>query len=252
MSKIILITGATSGIGEASARIFAKNGYNLIITGRRDERLQRLKAELELAHGIRCLTLCFDVRNQQEVEQAIGSLPEEWQAIDVLLNNAGLAVGRGHIQDGELDDWERMIDTNVKGLLYVSHAVIPLLIRRNKGHIINIASIASREVYEMGNVYCATKYAVKALSRGMRIDLLKHNIKVTDISPGAVETEFSIVRYKGDKERADSTYKGFKPLVGADIAECIYFAASLPEHVCINDMLITPTAQATSSIFNKQ
>ena len=252
MNKIALITGATSGIGRAVADIFAENKYNLIVTGRRSERLQELKAALERQHGTSVLALCFDVRDNDEVVRNIESLPVEWRNIDVLVNNAGLAVGLNHIQDGVLDDWERMIDTNIKGLLYVTRAVSPLMIARNSGHIVNICSIAGKEVYENGNVYCATKHAVDALSKAMRIDMLGHNIKVTNVCPGAVETEFSIVRFKGDTQRAAGTYKGIEPLTGRDIAECIYFAVSLPKHVCINDMMIMPTAQADSRTFNRK
>ena len=252
MNKTALITGATSGIGRAVADIFAENKYNLIVTGRRSERLQELKAALEQQHGISVLALCFDVRDNDEVVRNIASLPVEWRNIDVLVNNAGLAVGLNHIQDGVLDDWERMIDTNIKGLLYVTRAVSPLMVARNSGHIVNICSVAGKEVYENGNVYCATKHAVDALSKAMRIDMLGHNIKVTNICPGAVETEFSIVRFKGDTQRAAGTYKGIEPLTGRDIAECIYFAVSLPEHVCINDMMIMPTAQADSRTFNRK
>ena len=252
MNKTALITGATSGIGRAVADIFAENKYNLIVTGRRSERLQELTAALERQHGIGVLALCFDVRDNDEVVRNIESLPVEWRNIDVLVNNAGLAVGLNHIQDGVLDDWERMIDTNIKGLLYVTRAVSPLMVARNSGHIVNICSVAGKEVYENGNVYCATKHAVDALSKAMRIDMLGHNIKVTNICPGAVETEFSIVRFKGDTQRAAGTYKGMEPLTGRDIAECIYFAVSLPEHVCINDMMIMPTAQADSRTFNRK
>jgi oxidoreductase, short chain dehydrogenase/reductase family len=252
MNKTALITGATSGIGRAVADIFAENKYNLIVTGRRSERLQELKAALEQQHGISVLALCFDVRDNDEVVRNIASLPVEWRNIDVLVNNAGLAVGLNHIQDGVLDDWERMIDTNIKGLLYVTRAVSPLMVARNSGHIVNICSVAGKEVYENGNVYCATKHAVDALSKAMRIDMLGHNIKVTNICPGAVETEFSIVRFKGDTQRAAGTYKGIEPLSGRDIAECIYFAVSLPQHVCINDMMIMPTAQADSRTFNRK
>lgn len=252
MDKIALITGVTSGIGKASADIFAKNNYNLIITGRRRERLQEIKNELEKQFGIEVLALCFDVRNNDEIIKNINSLSGEWRNIDVLINNAGLAVGLNHIQDGVIDDWERMIDTNIKGLLYVTRAVAPLMVARNSGHIVNICSVAGKEVYENGNVYCATKHAVDALSKGMRIDMLKHNIKVTNICPGAVETEFSVVRFKGDTERAAGTYKGIEPLVAKDIAECIYFAVSLPSHVCINDMMIMPTAQADSRTFDRK
>ncbi len=252
MTKIALITAATSGIGRAVADIMAENKSNLIVTGRRSERLQELKAALEQQHGISVLALCFDVRDNDEVVRNIESLPVEWRNIDVLVNNAGLAVGLNHIQDGVLDDWERMIDTNIKGLLYVTRAVSPLMIARNSGHIVNICSIAGKEVYENGNVYCATKHAVDALSKAMRIDMLGHNIKVTNVCPGAVETEFSIVRFKGDTQRAAGTYRGIEPLTGRDIAECIYFAVSLPQHVCINDMMIMPTDQADSRTFNRK
>ncbi len=252
MNKIALITGVTSGIGKASADIFAENNYNLIVTGRRHERLREIKNELEKQFGIEVFALCFDVRNNDEVIENINSLPEEWRNIDVLINNAGLAVGLNHIQDGVIDDWERMIDTNIKGLLYVTRAVAPLMVARNSGHIVNICSVAGKEVYENGNVYCATKHAVDALSKAMRVDMLKHNIKVTNICPGAVETEFSIVRFKGDTERAAGTYRGMEPLVAKDVAQCIYFAVSLPYRICINDMLIMPTAQADSRTFNRK
>ena len=244
MNKIIMITGATAGFGKATAVQFARNGFDIIITGRRKERLDELEKEL-LSYGkIRVLSLNFDVRNREEVATVISNLPEEWKAIDILVNNAGLAVGMDHIDKGNIDDWERMIDTNIKGLLYVTRAVSPLMVARNQGHIFNIGSIAGKENYENGNVYCASKSAVDSLSRSMRIDLLKNNIKVTHIAPGMAETEFSIVRFKGDKEKADAVYKGIDPLTGKDIADIIYFCATLPEHVCINDLVITPTQQA--------
>lgn len=245
MNKIALITGATSGIGKATAIKLAEAGYSTIITGRRKERLDELAKELT-DKGIQVLTLQFDVRNQTEVHNAIAGLPSEWQNIDVLVNNAGLAVGTSPIQDGIVDDWERMIDTNVKGLLYVTHEVAPLMIKNGKGHIVNLASVAGKEVYPGGNVYCATKHAVDALSKAMRIDMLKHNIKVTNIAPGMVETEFSIVRYKGDTQAADNVYKGIAPLTGEDIADTIVFAVTRPAHVCLNDIQIMPTAQASS------
>lgn len=251
MKKNILITGATSGIGEAAARIFAANKYNLIITGRRQERLEKLAEELR-KQNIEVLTLCFDVRKSSEVEKSISSLQGNWKNIDVLINNAGLASGLGPIQNGELDDWEKMIDTNIKGLLYVTRAVTPLMIARNIGHIINIASLAGKDVYPNGNVYCATKHAVDALSRSMRIDLLPHGIKVTNIAPGLVETEFSVVRFHGDKERADNVYKGFQPLTAEDIADAIWYAASRPAHFCVNDMVLTPLAQANAYVVNKK
>ncbi len=252
MNKIALITGATAGIGKATAEIFAENGYNIIITGRRKERLEELSKQLIDQFGCEVLTLCFDVRDRMQVQGSIEAIPQEWRRVDVLVNNAGLAVGLNHIQEGILDDWERMIDTNIKGLLYVTRAIAPLMVSNNTGHIINVCSIAGKEVYENGNVYCATKHAVDALSKGMRVDMLKHNIRVTNISPGAVETEFSIVRFKGDEQRASNTYKGIEPLTGKDIAECIYFVTSLPSRVCVNDMLVMPTAQANSSAFYRK
>jgi NADP-dependent 3-hydroxy acid dehydrogenase YdfG len=250
-NKTILITGATSGIGEAAARIFAVNKYNLIITGRRQERLEKLADELR-KQNVEVLTLCFDVRKSSEVEKSISSLQGNWKNIDVLINNAGLASGLGPIQNGEIDDWEKMIDTNIKGLLYVTRAVTPLMIARSSGHIINIASLAGKDVYPNGNVYCATKHAVDALSRSMRIDLLPHGIKVTNIAPGLVETEFSVVRFHGDKERADNVYKGFQPLTATDIADAIWYAASRPAHFCVNDMVLTPLAQANAYVVNKK
>lgn len=251
MRKIALVTGATSGIGKATAVKLAENDYNLIITGRRDELLEELSNEIKAKYSVEVLTLSFDVRDNAEVVKQISGLSEKWQAIDVLVNNAGLAVGLGTIQDGVLDDWERMIDTNVKGLLYVTKAISSLMIKRSKGHIINIGSIAGKEVYSNGNVYCGTKHAVDALTKAMRIDMLEHNIKVTGIHPGMVDTEFSFVRFKGDKERADSVYQGFMPLHAQDIAEAIEFAVTRPAHVNINDMLIMPTAQASSSHLKK-
>ena len=244
MNKTALITGATAGIGEATALVLAKNGYNIIITGRRATLLEKLKVKILSETNAEVLSLCFDVRKHSEVRQAVSSLDTKWKQIDVLVNNAGLSVGLNHIDKGEIDDWERMIDTNIKGLLYVTREVSPLMVERKTGHIINIASIAGKEVYESGNVYCATKHAVDALSKSMRIDLLHDNIKVTNIAPGMVETEFSIVRFKGDKERADKVYQGLTPLFAQDIAEAILFAVTRPAHVCINDMLIMPTAQA--------
>jgi hypothetical protein len=244
MRKTVLITGATSGIGEATAIKFAEATYRLIITGRRKDRLNDLTEHLVQEYGIDVLPLCFDVRDLRQVEKYLGKLPEEWQKIDILVNNAGLAAGLSHIDDGDRDDWDRMIDTNVKGLLYVTRTIVPGMVSRQSGHIINISSIAGKEVYENGNVYCASKHAVEALSKGMRIDLLKHGIKVTNIAPGMVETEFSLVRFRGDKERADAVYNGIRALKGEDVAEVIFYCTSLPSHVCINDLVITPTAQA--------
>lgn len=250
MEKIALVTGATSGIGEATAFKLAGNGFGVIITGRRQERLTVLKNKLE-ENGSHVLTLCFDVRDEEEVNTALKGLPPEWQNIDVLVNNAGLAAGLEPVQQGDSIDWNRMIDTNVKGLLYVTRFVSQGMIASKKGHIVNIGSIAGKEVYPNGNVYCATKHAVDALTKGMRFDLLPYNIKVTQICPGAVETEFSIVRFHGDKSRADKVYEGYECLVADDIAECIWFAVSRPPHVNVNDMLVMPTAQASASVFHK-
>jgi 3-hydroxy acid dehydrogenase / malonic semialdehyde reductase len=244
MNKTVMITGATAGFGKATALRFAKNGYNIIITGRRKERLENLEKELLSLGKIEVLSLNFDVRKRDEVASVINNLPAEWKLIDILVNNAGLAAGLGHIDEGDIDDWERMIDTNIKGLLYVTRAVAPLMASRNTGHIINIGSIAGKEAYENGNVYCATKSAVDSLSKSMRIDLLKNNIKVTHIAPGMAETEFSLVRFKGDEEKARVVYKGIDALSAEDIADVIYYCATLPAHVCINDLVITPTQQA--------
>ncbi|HEY4205830.1 MAG TPA: SDR family NAD(P)-dependent oxidoreductase [Puia sp.] len=249
MNKIVLITGATSGFGEACARQFAASGYKVIITGRRKDRLETLKCELE-AHT-EVLPLIFDVQDKEAVFAAIKSIPDTWTAIDVLVNNAGLALGRDLFQDANLDDWETMLDTNVKGLLYVSRAVIPLMIARQKGHIINLGSIAGKEVYEKGNVYCASKYAVDAISKAQRIDLLQHRIKVTAIHPGAADTEFSRVRFKGDMTQAEKIYEGYTPLRPGDVADTIYYCASLPDHVCINEVNITCLAQANSFYYNR-
>ncbi len=252
MKKTVLITGATAGFGEATARIFAQNGYDLILTGRRAERLAALKPELEKL-GVQVENLVFDVRSEDEVNKAISSLSKERLAqLSILVNNAGLAVGRGPIDSGLTDDWNRMIDTNVKGLLYVTRAVSPILKHNGGGHIVNIASIAGKEVYGGGNVYCATKHAVDALSKAMRIDLVHDNIKVTNIAPGAAETEFSMVRFKGDEKMADAVYDGYDPLLAEDIADAVYYACTRPKHVCINDLVIMPTAQANSTTFHKK
>lgn len=252
MKKVALITGATSGIGEATACMFASNGFDLIITGRRSDRLKGLKSRLE-NDSVQVLDLSFDVRKEDEVKKALRNLPDRWNKIDVLVNNAGLAAGLEPIDGGSSEDWNRMIDTNVKGLLYVSYEVAQMM-KENKtaGHIVNIGSIAGKEVYPNGNVYCATKHAVDALSKGMRMDLLKYNIKVSQICPGAVETEFSLVRFHNDADRAKSVYEGYEALVADDIADCIWFVVSRPPHVNINDMLVMPAAQASSSVFFKQ
>jgi len=251
MNKIVLITGATSGIGEACAKKFAAVGDQLIITGRRAERLTALKTELENDFGIKVLALVFDVQDRKAVEDNLGSLPVEWQQIDILINNAGLAAGRDSFEDADMDDWETMLNTNVHGLLYVSKAVVPLMIAQKKGHIINMGSVAGKEVYEKGNVYCASKFAVDAINKAMRIDLLKHNIKVTGIHPGAVETEFALVRFKNDKNKAAATYNGLIPLTAGDIADTIFYCTQLPNHVCINDLVITCTQQAGTYYFHK-
>lgn len=245
---IVLITGATAGIGEAIARKFAENKYDLIITGRRKERLEKLKSELESKNGIRVLTLSFDVRSNSEVEIAINSIPKDFESIDVLVNNAGLAAGLATIQNGNLDHWERMIDTNIKGVLYMTKAVSQIMIKNKKGHIINIGSIAGKEVYPNGNVYCATKHALDALTRGMRMDLVQDGVMVSSVNPGMVETEFSIVRFDGDEERAKKVYEGIQPLTAKDIAETVFWMATRPSHVNINDLTIMPAYQASSTI----
>lgn len=252
MQNIVLITGATSGIGLSCAEKFAETGHSLILTGRRKEKLINISEKLTEEYGIKVLPLAFDIRIKKDVFQAIDNLPEEWKSIDILINNAGLAVGMNTVQDGDIDDWERMIDTNIKGLLYISRAVLPLMILQKKGHVINIGSIAGKEVYPNGAVYCATKHAVDALSKGIRIDTVNHGIKVTQIAPGAVETEFSIVRFKGDKNKADSVYKGYEPLHPENIADVVYFVTTLPKNVNINDLVIMPTAQASATVFHKE
>lgn len=248
MKKTIFITGATSGIGKSTAYLFAQNGYNLILTGRRAERLEAIKADLETKYGAIVQTISMDVRDLASVQQGVASIDfKKFPTIDLLLNNAGLASGLGSIDEGLYSDWDVMIDTNVKGLLYVSREMIPILKNQGVGHIVNISSTAGKQVYANGNVYCATKHAVDALSQSMRIDLLSHGIKVTAISPGACETEFSEVRFHGDKERAQAVYEGFDPLRPEDIAETIWYCANLPKHVCINDLTITCLTQANAN-----
>lgn len=249
--RIALITGASSGIGRATALRLAQDDFNIIITGRRIPLLESLKKEIEIKHKKDVLILNFDIRQQEEVDNAINSLPERWQKIDVLVNNAGLAVGLEHIHEGNTDDWERMIDTNIKGVLYITRRVAPIMVKNGSGHIVNIGSIAGTQVYENGNVYCATKHAMHALSQAMREDLLKDNIKVTEIRPGLLETEFSIVRFKGDTEKAKNTYSGLTPLFADDVAETIHFVLTRPPHVCINDLEVTPTAQANAYYVNR-
>lgn len=251
MKKIVLITGATSGIGKACATKFAAADFDVIITGRRNERLMELKSQLEKEYGINVLTLCFDVQDRQAVNNAFTNLPHQWQKIDVLINNAGLALGRESFENADMDDWETMLNSNVHGLLYVTKAVLPFMLPQQKGHIVNMGSVAGKEVYEKGNVYCASKFAVDAITKAMRIDLLKNNIKVTGIHPGAVETEFSLVRFKGQEETAKAAYAGFTPLTAQDIADTVFYCVNLPAHVCINDLVITCTQQAGTYYFNK-
>ena len=248
----VLITGATAGFGAACAEVFANKGYNLVLTGRRNERLEKIKIKLTKEYNVEVQTLSFDVRDEQATNNEISTLNEKVKNnIRILINNAGLAVGKGPIDSGLTDDWNRMIDTNVKGLLYVSRAVIPLLKQNGNAHIINIGSIAGKEVYPGGNVYCASKHAVDALSKAMRIDLVKHGVKVTNIAPGAAETEFSLVRFKGNENQAKSVYDDYDPLVARDIADVVLFAATRPQHVNLNDIVIMPTAQASSMVFHK-
>jgi NADP-dependent 3-hydroxy acid dehydrogenase YdfG len=250
MSKIILITGASSGFGKATATKFAAGGWNVILTGRRKEKLDALAKALEANYGIKTLCLNFDVQDKKAVFDNLQNLPTEWQAINILVNNAGLALGRDSFENANLEDWETMIDTNVKGLLYASKAVLPMLIKE-KGHIINIGSTAGKEVYKDGNVYCASKHAVDAISKAQRIDLLPYQIKVTAIHPGAADTEFSVVRFKGDAEKANAVYNGYTPLMAEDIADTVWYVANTPAHVCINDLVITCTAQANSMYLQK-
>jgi 3-hydroxy acid dehydrogenase/malonic semialdehyde reductase len=250
MPKIIFITGATSGFGKAAAVKFASNGYDCIINGRREDRLDKLQAELESKYNIAVYSLPFDVQDEKAVFSSINSLPDEWKNIDVLFNNAGLALGRSYFDEGDLNDWNTMIDTNVKGLLYVSKATLPYL-KKPGGHIINMGSVAAKDIYEKGNVYISSKAAVDAISHAMRVDLLRHGIKVTAIHPGAAVTEFSIVRFKGDQKTADSIYDGLEPLSADDVADVVYYCASLPSHVCINDLVLTCTRQADGIYFNR-
>ena len=250
MSKrIVLITGATSGIGEATARLLAKNNFDLILCGRRKDRLAAL--QLELSRSTEVTTLSFEVRNQQEVQRSIASLPQRWKPVDILINNAGNAHGFDPIQSGKIEDWDAMMDINVKGLLYVSREIIPGMTERQSGHIINLGSIAGKEVYPNGNVYCASKFAVDALTRGMRMDLNVFGIKVTSINPGLVETEFALVRFKGDEQKAATVYKGIEPLKGEDIADIILYTLTCPAHVVLADITVFPTAQGSSTIVKR-
>ena len=247
-----MITGATAGIGKATAISFGKDGDRLILTGRRADRLDKISGEIRERSGVEVITRCFDIRDRQAVNQALDTLPEDWRKIDILVNNAGLASGLDPVDEADTDDWDRMIDTNVKGLLYVSRKVIPWMMARKTGHIINIGSIAGKEVYPRGNVYCATKYAVEALTRGMRIDLLPYGIRVSQVSPGATETEFSLVRFKGDREKASRVYQGYEPLMAEDIAGVIMYIASLPPRVNVHDIVVMPAAQASTMIYSKK
>jgi NADP-dependent 3-hydroxy acid dehydrogenase YdfG len=251
MNKTILITGATSGFGEAMAYVFAAAGDRLILTGRNENKLAAISADLSSKHGAAVHTLCFDIQNKESVFAAVQSLPSTFTHIDVLINNAGLALGRDSFQDANIEDWETMIDTNVKGLLYISKAALPLLIKNKNGHIINIGSTAGVEVYKDGNIYCASKHAVAAISKSMRIDLLPHHIKVTAIHPGAAATNFSSVRFKGDEAKAAAVYEGYKALEAVDVANITYYVTTLPDHVCINELVVTCTSQANSFYLQK-
>ncbi len=250
--RIVFITGATAGIGKAIAYKFAQHGYNLILNGRREERLRAIEKDLTEQFDAKVISLPFDVRDNTAATQMINGIPHDWKFIDVLVNNAGLAAGLSTIQEGNTEDWDTMIDTNVKGLLYVSRQIMPMMIANKSGHIINISSIAGKEAYFRGNIYCATKFAVDAITKSMRIDLLEHGIKVTSIDPGAAETEFSLVRFNGDTERAKKTYEGYEPLHPEDIADIAFFAASRPPHVGINDIVVTPLAQANTAYIHKK
>jgi len=252
MSKIVFITGATAGFGSACAYKFAANGYDLILNGRRKDRLQTISDDIELKYNVAVLQLPFDVQDEKSVAASIKSIPDDWKAIDIFINNAGLALGRDYFDEADVSEWNTMIDTNVKGFLYVAQAVSQIMAIRKQGHIINMGSIAGKEVYEKGNVYCASKFAVDAISQAMRIDLLRHNIKVTSINPGAAETEFSLVRFKGDEPTAKKIYNGLKPLTAQDVAEVIFYCTTLPTHVCINDLTITCLQQANTIYFNRQ
>lgn len=251
MKKIALITGVTSGIGKTCARKFAEGGYNLILTGRKENKLKEVCEQIEKATGVRTLSLCFDVRDRKAAKEAIGSLPEEWQNIDVLINNAGLALGLEKEYEGDVDDWETMVNTNILGLLYMTRIVVPGMVERKKGHVINIGSVAGDAAYAGGNVYCATKAAVKALSDGLRIDLVDTPVRVTNIKPGLVETNFSVTRFHGDEAKADKVYQGIQPLTGTDIADVAFYAASAPAHVQIAEVLVLATHQASGSVISR-
>lgn len=251
-NKIVFITGASAGIGKACAEVFAREGANLILNARREDKLTGIADKLKSDYGVKIINLIFDVRNYAQVKEKISSLSEEWEKIDILINNAGMARGLDKIQDGTAQNWDEMIDTNLKGLLYVTKEILPAMTKNGSGHIINIGSIAGHDVYPGGNVYCATKFAVNGLSKAMRMDLLEKNIKISSVDPGMVETEFSMVRFSGDEERAKNVYKGLKPLSGEDIAEAVLFCASRPAHVNINEIILTPLAQAGVSMVKRE
>lgn len=248
MTKVALITGSTAGIGKATAELFAREGYTLVLSGRRIDRLKSLKAEIENRYGVQVFIFSFDIRNRQEVTSAVEAIKQTVEQIDVLVNNAGLAAGLDQLRNGDPDDWDQMIDTNVKGLLYISRQIIPWMVEKGEGHIVNIGSIAGKEVYPNGNVYCGTKHMVDALSQAMRRELAEFNIRVSAIHPGAVETEFSVVRYKGDAEKAGKVYEGFENLVAEDIADAVWYVVSRPAHVNINDLVIMPKAQPAAGV----
>jgi serine 3-dehydrogenase len=251
-NKIVFITGASSGIGQACARVFAQNGSKLILCARRDKRIHKLAEKLKKEYQTDSYVFTLDVRQRTAVKEAINALPRPWSAIDILINNAGLARGLTKLFEGQIDDWEEMIDTNIKGLLFVSRAVIPGMIKRGKGHIINIGSIAGHEVYPMGNVYCGSKFAVDAITKGLRVDLVGTPLRVSTVDPGMVETEFSIVRFHGDEKKAKNVYKGIKPLTGEDIADAVFYCASRPAHVQIAEMIIFPTAQRSATVVGRE
>jgi 3-hydroxy acid dehydrogenase / malonic semialdehyde reductase len=252
MNKTVLITGASSGIGKATAELLASHKYRLILTARRRERLEQLGKEISEKYGTDVFNLEFDIRHPKEVKKALSTIPDSYMPVDILINNAGLAAGLNNLHEGDEHDWERMIDTNIKGLLYTTRFIAPMMVAEGNGHIINLSSIAGKETYPLGNVYCATKYAVESLTKAMRLEMLPYGIKVTSIAPGAVKTEFATVRFDGDQQKADAVYKGFKPLTPEDIAETIYFVITRPPHVNIDDILIMPTAQAFSRDFNRK
>jgi len=251
MAKTAIITGASAGIGMATAKLLARQSFDLVITGRRSDKLEQLKNDLENDHGVRVFISSFDIRNRDEVQQAVDYIKQQFEHIDVLVNNAGLAAGLDKIQTGNLDDWDQMIDTNIKGLLYMSRQIIPWMIEKGSGHIVNIGSIAGKEVYPNGNVYCGTKHMVDALNKAMRRELAEHNIKVSSVNPGAVDTEFSAVRFKGDWDKASTVYEGFENLVADDIADAIWFVLSRPDHVNINELIIMPKAQPAAGVIHR-